>query len=122
MVKRNNYPLFVAMYVFGMLLACTPQTAQPAASEPAKPSPTVRVIASDTGFGYEIWVEGKRVILQRHVPAVQGKQPFPDSVLARKTGELCAGKIRDGIFPPSLSLAEVEEIFAAEGENLPTVP
>ena len=118
--RIHSHFLAVILLLSGML-ACKPQPGQLQASNKPESARTVRVIASDAGFGYEIWNDGKRVILQRHIPAVEGNLPFPDSLLARKTGELCAEKIRNGIFPPSLTLVEVEGVFTSQGKSLPEV-
>jgi hypothetical protein len=62
------------------------------------------------GYGYDITVSGKLYIHQPHIPAVSGNRSFISENDARKAGELVAGKLRNNIMPPGISLEELDSL------------
>lgn len=63
------------------------------------PQYSVTAIKLPQGYGYQISIDGKVYIHQDHVPAIDGKHPFCDSLAALKTGELTLEKIVKGEVP-----------------------
>jgi hypothetical protein len=70
----------------------------------------VRVVESSLGWGYEIWKEGVMVINQTHIPAIQGLRAFESQVQAEKAAEIIKIKLDQGVFPPSISIGELQSI------------
>ncbi|MCX6192040.1 MAG: DUF4907 domain-containing protein [Flavobacteriia bacterium] len=50
------------------------------------------------------------VINQTHIPAVQGVRAFSSKEQAQKAAEIIKGKLDQGIFPPTISLEELQSI------------
>jgi len=70
----------------------------------------VRVVESSLGWGYEIWKEGVMVINQTHIPAIQGLRAFESQIQAEKAAEIIKIKLDQGVFPPSISIGELQSI------------
>lgn len=75
----------------------------------------IRVIpgAGET-FGYDILRNGKPFIHQPNVPGLPGNEGFKTKEGARKVAEHVAGKIRNGVMPPSVSLEELQRLGVLE--------
>lgn len=63
-----------------------------------------------SGFGFDVLQGEKIYIHQPTIPAVQGVRGFATESLARACGELMTYKIRNGIVPPAISIAELDSI------------
>ena len=50
------------------------------------------------------------VIKQEHIPTVQGIHSFSSQEQAQKAAEIIKAKIEQGIFPPTMSMAELQSI------------
>jgi hypothetical protein len=79
----------------------------------------IQTFRSDTldkasGWGYDIYVSGALFIHQPHIPAVRGNTGFNTEQDARKTAEFVAGKIRKNIFPPAVSIPELDSLGVLE--------
>lgn len=70
----------------------------------------VRTVENSSGWGYEVWQNGAMVIKQEHIPAVQGIHAFSSQEQAQKAAEIIKAKIEQGIFPPTMSIAELQSI------------
>ena len=70
----------------------------------------VRTVENASGWGYEVWQNGAMVIKQEHIPAVQGIRAFSSQEQAQKAAEIIKAKIEQGIFPPTMSMAELQSI------------
>ena len=73
----------------------------------------VKTIENSIGWGYEVWKDGAMVINQKHIPAVQGVRAFSSKEQAQKAAEIIKGKLDQGIFPPTISLEELQSIGIA---------
>ena len=78
-------------------------------------SVTVKVFSNEgdaqlKGYGYDIYIDGKRYVHQPHVPAVAGNRGFTTETDARKTAEYVAYKIQHNIMPPSISVEELDSL------------
>lgn len=63
-----------------------------------------------TGWGYDLYVDGKRTIHQPIIPAVSGNSAFHSEADAKKTGDYAAQKfMRTGQFP-SITLDELDSL------------
>jgi len=69
----------------------------------------IKITKQKTGYGYQIIKRGKSLIDQPFIPAIQGEQPFKDSMQARKTAELVIHKIGSSSFP-RISVNELDSM------------
>lgn len=71
----------------------------------------VKTFAAQEGtFGYEIWIDGKKIIYQATIPGVPGIQGFATEDSAQKVGELVADKIRKNQMPPTVTPEELDSL------------
>ena len=64
----------------------------------------------ESGWGYDLFVDGNRFIHQPHIPVIQGNTPFESESDAKKVAELVADKIRMNIIPPTVSYRELDSL------------
>lgn len=62
------------------------------------------------GWGYDIYVNGKKLIHQPIIPAIPGNAPFRTEKDALKTGALAAGKMKKSGSLPTLSVKELDSL------------
>jgi len=62
------------------------------------------------GWGYDVFVDGKRFIHQPYIPALQGNKAFDAESDAKKVAEFVAGKIRMNSIPPTVSYQELDSL------------
>jgi hypothetical protein len=79
-------------------------------TEAPQSSYAVEVIKGNAGFGFDILKNGKAVIHQPHIPAVPGLKEFKTKEEAKKTGELMLKKIEANVFPPTVSIGELDSL------------
>lgn len=82
--------------------------------------PVMRVIAETyeatdstgkkTGWGYDLYLEGKRVIHQPIIPARSGNNAFASEADARKTGDYAAQKFMNTGRFPSITPEELDSL------------
>ncbi|MBA3899261.1 MAG: DUF4907 domain-containing protein [Bacteroidetes bacterium] len=70
----------------------------------------LEIFEQDNGWGYKIYAGQKVVIDQTHIPAISGVVAFYDKEQAEKTGKLVIAKIQSGIFPPTISITELDSL------------
>lgn len=69
------------------------------------------------GWGYQILKEGKTIINQPFIPAIEGKIPFADSAQASRTAQLVIRKLQNNIIPPALSKQELDSMGVIPPES-----
>lgn len=62
------------------------------------------------GWGYNILINGKKTISQRHIPGASGVKGFKNKEYALKTADLIIYKIKHNILPPSVTLEELDSL------------
>lgn len=65
---------------------------------------------SEMGWGYQLLKDGKLMIEQKHIPAIQGYKGFSTKEDAEKTGSFIIDKIKKGAFPPTVSVEELDSL------------
>ena len=78
----------------------------------ARPHFRIHVFKNDkmAGYGYDILNNGKPFIHQAFIPAVAGNAPFQTKKQARSVARLVRKKIKQGIMPPTVSIAELQAL------------
>jgi len=67
--------------------------------------------AANNTYGYDIVANGRILIHQPHIPAVNGNQGFATQEDAQRVAEFVILKILQNIFPPSVSVEEVDSLI-----------
>lgn len=62
------------------------------------------------GFGFEILQGTSTLIIQPHIPAVQGMKGFDTKEQAAIIGNYMIYKINNGIMPPSISIQDLDSL------------
>ncbi|MDB5273729.1 MAG: hypothetical protein JWO58_2096 [Chitinophagaceae bacterium] len=62
------------------------------------------------GWGYTIYINGKKAVTQPHVPGVQGKKGFNTKAQALKTADFVVYKIQHNILPPSVTKEDLDSL------------
>lgn len=69
------------------------------------------IIQNDTaGYGYQILEDGKMIINQPTIPAIQGNHAFVSQEEVKMMAEFVKLKIEKGIMPPTVSVAEMDSM------------
>lgn len=71
---------------------------------------TVDTFEEDTGWGYEVLIDGNIYVHQPNIPAVGGNRGFKSEADARTIGNLAVEKIKKGIIPPTISSEELKTL------------
>lgn len=71
---------------------------------------SIETFKIDDGWRFYLIKNEKIIISQDYVPAVNGKQYFKTKEDAKKVAELMKYKIEKNIFPPSVSLQELDSL------------
>ena len=62
------------------------------------------------GWGYDLYVAGKRSFHQPIIPAVAGNNSFETEADAKKTGELAANKMKSTGSFPTISISDLDSL------------
>lgn len=71
---------------------------------------TISTYKGHNGYGYDVYVYGKLLIHQPHIPAISGNRGFATEADAQKVAELVVNKIKKNILPPSLTIEEMKDV------------
>ena len=76
-----------------------------------EPAYTMEVTENaEFGWGYQLFKDGKLMIDQKHIPAIQGEKGFSSKEKAEITGNYILRKIKNGEFPPTVSVPELDSL------------
>lgn len=70
----------------------------------------VETIRSEHGWGYNIRQDTTLIIEQKVIPGVPGMNGFATEQEAAKTGRLVKHKLDQGVFPPTISVHELDSL------------
>ena len=76
----------------------------------AKSTSEVKVFKGENGWGYDIYVEGKKYIHQTTIPSIPGMLGFASKKDAKKVGALVMEKIGKNEMPPSVTPDELKAL------------
>lgn len=62
------------------------------------------------GYGFDIYQNGKVLIHQNAIPAIQGNKAFVSEEEAKALGSLMLYKISNGIMPPTISIEDLDSM------------
>ena len=75
-----------------------------------------KVFRANSGWGYDIVMNGKLVIHQEYIPAINKKKEFVTATQAKETALLVISKLKNNKFP-TLSKREVEQICGPDNQG-----
>lgn len=111
---RNRFGFTLAVACCIHLSAAFGQTQVPTATTPnqaAKAEFVYRVIRVEgSGFGYDIYANGKMLVHQPHIPGLAGNVTFATKHDAEKVAELVVKKLKNGELPPVISEEELRRL------------
>lgn len=64
----------------------------------------------NVGWGYQIFEGNTLLLKQEYIPAIQGNHAFESKKTAEVTAYFVLSKIEKGIFPPTLSVRELDSL------------
>ena len=73
-------------------------------------STEVQVFATEAGWGYAIYHNGKPYIKQTTIPAIEGNKGFSSREKALKAAQLVAYKIEKSMLPPTVTRQELDSL------------
>jgi hypothetical protein len=85
----------------------------PIATQSKKTNVTSTTIkAADNTWGYDIYIDNKKVIHQPNIPGVSSNKGFATEKNASKAAKLIVSKIKYGQIPPTVSIEKLHAIKA----------
>jgi hypothetical protein len=118
MNKNGLSILLILLFIFCMTLVYSSGN-----SVPTENSKTLSILSyvnndtisyktfkTDSGWGYDIFINGKLYIHQPNIPAVIGNNGFIKEEYAAKTALFVIEKIRKHILPPTVNAHELDSI------------
>jgi hypothetical protein len=100
-----------------LLFACTPVTKESSVHQQLLPD-SLHTITIDyqitgsgkTGYGYIIFINGKKTIVQPHIPGSTGNKGFDSPEKATMTAGFIVDKLRKNNWPPTISAYELDSL------------
>jgi hypothetical protein len=72
---------------------------------------TYKIIdAPNNTFGYDIYVDNRKLIHQPSTPAVAGNEGFKTKADAVKVAKIVIGKMKKGEWPPAVTVEEMKKL------------
>jgi hypothetical protein len=71
----------------------------------------IKTFQISEGWGFDILVNNKKCIHQTNIPAINGNKPFKTEKDAKKIAGLMKFKICKNIFPPSVTIQEIDSLI-----------
>jgi hypothetical protein len=105
-------------FVLLFIVACSQTSSKSSDEESNDDSSTItsekyEVITTenpDKSYGYQILKDGKLMIDQKNIPAIQGNRGFSTKSDAEKIANFAIDKIKKGVFPPTISVEELDSL------------
>jgi hypothetical protein len=105
----------VAIALFGSISTVFGQvtskpSSMPTAEQLAKADITFKVISVDKGYGYDVYVDGKKLIHQPNIPGRPGMAGFTKKEDSQRVAELVVRKLKNNQIPPAITEEELRQI------------
>ena len=113
MIRRNKISFLISILAFAVatyFLFFSNRKRNTGSDGEGLPHFRVESFKGDSGWGYRIYQDTLRVIEQQFIPGVPGNLGFQSAEMAEQTGKLVKQKLEMGIFPPSISPAELDSM------------
>lgn len=94
--------------VFGQ--AATKPASMPTAEQVAKARITYEVIEGQEGYGYDIYMDGKKLIHQPYIPGIAGTAGFRKKEDSQRVAELVIRKLKNKEMPPAVTEQELRQL------------
>jgi len=103
---------YFVLFSLVCLNACENAAQTPAreVGQSKKSETEVKVFKGENGWGYDIYVGGKKYIHQTTIPSIPGTLGFASKKDAKKVGALVMGKVDRNEMPPSVTPEELKEL------------
>ena len=69
-----------------------------------------KTFVTNNKWGYDIYLNNSLVIHQPSMPAIHGNEGFSTARHAKLVAELAIKKLKNGTFPPSISIEELDSL------------
>lgn len=106
--------MFVAMAFFSPISTIFAQelnqSSPLSAEQVARADISFKVISVEGGYGYDIYVDGKRMIHQAHIPGIAGVAGFRTKEDSQKVAELVIRKLKNKEMPPTITEEELRKL------------
>ncbi len=107
MFKKRLILTVIALVILVIVI----QTKQRTSNNPYLNANTqVKTYEGETGWGYDIYVDGVLLIHQPNIPALPGNRGFTIEADAQRVAKLIVGKIKGNIMPPALTLEDLKAV------------
>ncbi len=91
--------------------ATSKQTSMPSAEQVAQANITYEVISVEGGgYGYDIYMDGKKLIHQPNIPAIAGVAGFRKKEDSKRVAELVIRKLKNREMPPAITPEELRQL------------
>lgn len=98
--------LTAVLIMASLLLSCNQKAPE---SHAGQVFVELKPVQTDSGWGYEIYVDHKLYIKQKYIPAISGNHAFKSQEDATKAGKLVMTKLEHGKLP-TLTQDELKEM------------
>jgi len=117
MLRGGGIGLLLVVAFFGSISvasaqgATQPTSSMPSAEQLAKGNITYEVISvQEGGYGYDVFVDGKKLIHQTNIPGQPGVTGFKSKEDSRRVAELVVRKLKNKELPPSVTEQELRQL------------
>ncbi len=108
MSRRNKYILLVLILAVSALFFVSRKNEKNTARAPKL---TYQTFSTGNGWGYRIFTDDTLLLIQQDViPGIPGNNGFDSEAKAATTAGFVISKIRNGLFPPTVSPPELDSL------------
>ena len=114
--ERLRVDVLIAIALFGAISTVfgqvtTRPVSMPTAEQVAKANITYEVIdGQDGSYGYDIYMDGKKLIHQPHIPGIAGTTGFRKKEDSQRVAELVIRKLKNKEMPPAITEQELRQL------------